>query len=141
MPSGQSAVFGGFIRRRLATNTTQHNNSTGKATTGFVLGIIGMFAWFIPILGLPITTVGLIASIKGMKSSRYGIAVAGLTLSIVGLERFQVAVAGLARVPPRSLATSATDNRYTSDGTALVLTIINASIGAYRGGTGKPPSF
>ena len=35
------------------------------------------------------------------------------------LERFQVAVAGLARVPPRSLATSATDNRYTADGTAL----------------------
>ena len=37
------------------------------------------------------------------------------------LERFQVAVAGLARVPPRSLATSATDNRYTADGTALVV--------------------
>ena len=37
------------------------------------------------------------------------------------LERFQVAVAGLARVPPRSLATSTTDNRYTADGTALAL--------------------
>ena len=36
-----------------------------------------------------------------------------------GLERFQVAVAELARVPPRSLATSATDNRYTTDETAL----------------------
>ena len=52
-PPGKIAAPGGFIRRRLATNTTQHNNSTGKATTGLVLGIIGMFAWFIPILGLP----------------------------------------------------------------------------------------
>ena len=39
--------------------------------------------------------------------------------NVTFLERFQVAVAGLARVPPRSLATSATDNRHTADGTAL----------------------
>ena len=42
------------------------------------------------------------------------------------LERFQVAVAGLARVPPRSLATSVTDNRYTDDGTALGSTDIQS---------------
>ena len=51
------------------------------------------------------------------------------------LKRFQVAVAGLARVPPRSLATSATDNRYTSDGTALIAepqTVSSAAIHEVR---------
>jgi hypothetical protein len=44
-------------------------------------------------------------SIKGMKSTSHGMAVAGLTLSIIG----------------------------------LVLTIINAAIGAYLGATGQHP--
>ena len=30
----------------------------GKATTGLVLGIIGLVGWFIPIIGAPITTHG-----------------------------------------------------------------------------------
>lgn len=78
-------------------------NTNKKATTSMVLGIIGMFAWFIPIFGLPITIIGLIMGIKGLNSERRNRAVVGITLCIIG----------------------------------LVLSIANASIGAYMGATGQ----
>lgn len=60
-------------------------DSPGKATAGMILGIIGIFAWCIPCLGLPITITGLVFSVKGLKSSGHGMAVAGLVLNIIGL--------------------------------------------------------
>lgn len=57
----------------------------GKATTGLVLGIIGLIAWFIPLVGAPITIIGLIFSIKGLKSLKRGVAIAGIVLSSIGL--------------------------------------------------------
>lgn len=57
----------------------------GKATISLVLGIIGLLAWFIPIAGVPITIIGLIFGIKGLKAAKRGIAMAGLVLSIIGL--------------------------------------------------------
>ena len=56
-----------------------------KATTSFVLGIIGLVAWFLPIVGAPVTIVGLVFGIKGRASAKSGLAVAGITLSIIGL--------------------------------------------------------
>ncbi|MEO2012916.1 MAG: hypothetical protein ABGZ53_00945 [Fuerstiella sp.] len=82
---------------------TPESNPTGSATTGLVLGIIGMLAWFIPIVGFPVTIIGLICSVKGKGATNGGSAVAGLILNIIG----------------------------------LVLSIINASIGAYLGATGQ----
>lgn len=81
------------------------DNPTGKATAALVLGIVGLLAWFIPLFGLPITIVGVVLGVQGMKSTRRGTAAAGLTLGIIG----------------------------------LVLSIINASIGAYMGATGQHP--
>ncbi|MEI7750035.1 MAG: DUF4190 domain-containing protein [Candidatus Moraniibacteriota bacterium] len=75
----------------------------GKATTGLVLGIIGLVGWFIPIIGLPITIIGLVFSIKGLKSLKHGVAITGIVLCSIG----------------------------------LLLTIVNASIGAYTGATGQ----
>lgn len=57
----------------------------GKATTSLVLGIIGLIAWFLPILGFPITIVGLVKGIKGLNSTKKNIAIAGITLCIIGL--------------------------------------------------------
>jgi hypothetical protein len=57
----------------------------GKATTGLVLGIIGLGAWFIPIIGAPITIIGLIFSIKGLKSLKRGVATVGIVLCFIGL--------------------------------------------------------
>ena len=60
-------------------------DKSGHATASLVLGIIGLIAWFIPLLGFPVTIVGLIFGVLGQKSSKKAIAVAGLVLSIVGL--------------------------------------------------------
>jgi uncharacterized membrane protein len=57
----------------------------GKAVASMVLGILGVFAWLLPIIGLPITIVGLVLGAKDLGSPNRGMAVAGLVLSIVGL--------------------------------------------------------
>jgi len=59
--------------------------SPGKATASLVLGIIGLIAWFLPIIGFPITIVGLVLGVKGMESIKRDRAVAGVVLCIIGL--------------------------------------------------------
>jgi hypothetical protein len=98
----QSLIFNKNI---MENKVQQVKDQKGKATASLVLGIIGMFAWFIPIIGLPIQVIGLVLGIKGWKSSKHWLAVVGVILCIIG----------------------------------LVLTIINASIGAYMGATGQHP--
>ena len=41
--------------------------NTGKETACLVLGIIGLFAWFIPIIGYGISIPGLVMSIKELR--------------------------------------------------------------------------
>jgi len=60
-------------------------SKNGKATTGLVMGIIGLIAWFIPIIGAPITIIGLIFGIKGLKSLKRGVAITGIVLCSIGL--------------------------------------------------------
>ena len=50
-----------------------------------VLGIVGLLAWLLPIIGLPITIVGLVLGVKGRRSDLRGMATAGFVLSIIGL--------------------------------------------------------
>ncbi len=57
----------------------------GKAKTSFILGIIGLIAWLIPIIGLPVTITGLVKGIKAWNSSKHTIAVVGVVLCIIGL--------------------------------------------------------
>ena len=92
----------------MTTQTATHPETTQEApgaTTALVLGIIGMIAWIIPIIGLPIQIVGLVKGIKAMKAGKSGKATAGVVLCIIG----------------------------------LVLTTINAALGAYLGMTGQHP--
>ena len=56
-----------------------------KAIASLVLGIIGMVAWAIPIIGLPIQIIGMILGKKGLKSSKYNKAKAGLIMCGIGL--------------------------------------------------------
>src|SRR3989344_6895948 len=60
------------------TSITGDTSKNGKATAGLVLGIIGLIAWFLPIIGAPITIIGLIFGIKGLKSLKRGVAIAGI---------------------------------------------------------------
>lgn len=57
-----------------------------NAWTSFILGIIGSVAWIIPIIGLPITIVGIVLGATGMRNKRSkGIAIAGFVTNLVFL--------------------------------------------------------
>jgi len=89
----QSDVNEAFSQTTGQNFSTQTNSSfdvgdatkNGKATTGLVLGIVGLIAWFIPLVGAPITIIGLIFGIKGLKSLKRGMAIAGIVLCSIGL--------------------------------------------------------
>lgn len=56
------------------------------ANTGFILGLVSIVAWFIPLFGYPVTICGIVFSSKGLSSkNRHGKAVAGMVLSIIFL--------------------------------------------------------
>ncbi len=63
---------------------TQPKND-GKAIASFVLGIIGLVAWLIPLLGFPISIVGLVLASLSLNKGQKGKAVVGLVLCILGL--------------------------------------------------------
>lgn len=55
------------------------------AIISLVLGILGLCAWILPLCGFPISTVGLILGILGTRSSRRGMAIAGIVLAALTL--------------------------------------------------------
>lgn len=61
--------------------------STDKnANTGFILGLVSIIAWFIPLFGYPVTICGIVYSSKGLKSQTFKTkATIGLVLSIIFL--------------------------------------------------------
>lgn len=65
----------------------QSNEKVDKnASAGFILGLISIVAWLIPLFGYPVSICGIIFSSKGLKSqSNKSKAVAGLILSIIFL--------------------------------------------------------
>lgn len=50
----------------------------GMSIASMVLGIVGFLAWCLPILGYPVTIVGLILGICGIKRGGKGMAIAGI---------------------------------------------------------------
>lgn len=66
-------------------NNVQKANSKNsvKALTGFVLGLCSIMAWVIPLIGFPVTVIGIIFSALGLNSNRRALAIAGLVLSII----------------------------------------------------------
>jgi hypothetical protein len=57
----------------------------GKAIWSLCLGLFGLLAWFLPIIGLPVTITGLVLGIKSLSGPRRGMAIAGIVLCITGL--------------------------------------------------------
>lgn len=71
-------------------NIDKIDNDTGEldkdAQTGFVLGILSIIAWLIPLFGFPITIFGIIYSSRGLGSTKNKEkATAGIVLSIIFL--------------------------------------------------------
>lgn len=64
------------------SNSNTNKNSV-KGLTGFILGLCSLIAWYIPLIGFPVTILGIIFSAFGINSNRKGMAIAGLILSII----------------------------------------------------------
>jgi hypothetical protein len=61
------------------------NRGHGVAIAGFVLGLLNLVAWCIPLFGFPMSIAGLVCSIKGRGSSQSGLALAGIILNSIAL--------------------------------------------------------
>ncbi len=79
-----------YICSNCGMNIKQNNQLIDKtdknALIGFILGLVSIIAWIIPLFGYPVGICGLVFSTKGMNSNENkSKAVAGLILSIVFL--------------------------------------------------------
>lgn len=59
--------------------------SQGKAVAALVLGIVGLIAWFCPLVGLTIGIVGIVLAVLANNKRKTGMATAGLVLCIIGV--------------------------------------------------------
>jgi len=57
----------------------------GFAIAGFVIGILDLCAWLLPICGGPLAVISLVLSILGLKSSQRILAIIGVVLSAVAI--------------------------------------------------------
>ena len=57
----------------------------GFGVVALVLGIVGVLAWIIPIIGLPVGTIALVFGIIGLKKSSKGMSIVGIVLGIICL--------------------------------------------------------
>jgi hypothetical protein len=58
---------------------------SGKAIASLCLGLFALVAWFLPIIGFPVTITGLVMGFKSLNGPRRGMATAGIVLCIIGL--------------------------------------------------------
>lgn len=74
-------------------SSTNQNNSyqvpqeeeKGMSIASMVLGIVGFIAWCLPIAGYPVTIVGIVLGVKGMKKGGKGMAIAGIIMCTITL--------------------------------------------------------
>lgn len=62
-----------------------NNQIDGKSIASMVLGIVGFVAWFLPLLGYPVTITGLVLGCLARKDRKNGFNLAGIVLSIITL--------------------------------------------------------
>lgn len=61
----------------------ENTKKAKRAKVGFILGLVSIVAWFIPIIGFPVTILAIIFSSFGLDSVNRKKAIAGLVLGIV----------------------------------------------------------
>ncbi len=69
----------------LVAGQTHAAQETKKATWALILGGLGMVAWCLPIIGLPVNMAGLILGLTSLRAPNRMAAVAGVVLSSIGL--------------------------------------------------------
>lgn len=96
---------------------TVEKTKSKKGIISLVLGIVGLIAWALPILGAIVTIVGLILGVKGRGTNHKKLATAGIVLCIIGL--FATVVNGAIGSYKGSTGTLFNSNTNTSDTTNL----------------------
>ena len=81
-PQNPHGPYGGLYN---PNDPSRMPDNSSKATASLVLGLCGLIAWFLPIIGFPVTITGLVLGIKGLKSYKRDRATAGVVLTILGL--------------------------------------------------------
>lgn len=66
-------------------NNVSQNNSNGISIASLILGIVGLVAWILPLLGYPINIIGLILGIISNKKEKNKFSKTGIILSAIGL--------------------------------------------------------
>lgn len=66
-------------------NNVSQTNSNGMSIASLILGIIGLVAWILPLLGYPINIIGLILGIISNKKEKNKFSKTGIILSAIGL--------------------------------------------------------
>lgn len=66
-------------------NNVSQTNSNGMSIASLILGIIGLVAWILPLLGYPINIIGIILGIISNKKEKNKFSKTGIILSAIGL--------------------------------------------------------
>lgn len=57
----------------------------GKSIASFVLGLVGIIAWILPLIGYPVTITGLILGCMARKNEKNAFSLTGIILSSITL--------------------------------------------------------
>lgn len=84
----------------MPTNNPPQHPRRGFAIASMVLGIVGFIAWCLPLVGYPVTIVGLVLGIMALVKGKNGMAIAGvimcsITLLLTLVNSFLGAIIGL----------------------------------------------
>jgi hypothetical protein len=75
-------------------------DQSGLAIASLVLGVLSLCAWLFPICGGLVAIAGIVLGVLGMKSSKKGMAIAGIILAAIGIGLTLInAVAGALLAP------------------------------------------
>ncbi len=73
------------MEERVEQQIEPAESGRGAATASMVLGIIGLIAWLLPLVGFPVNIVGLVLGLTQGKHKTFSTAKAGVIMSIIGL--------------------------------------------------------
>ena len=67
------------------TEEPKADDGKNVALASALMGLIALFAWLSPVVGAPISILGLLLGIKGTAGQKKAVAVAGMIMSLLGL--------------------------------------------------------
>jgi hypothetical protein len=65
--------------------TAQATDNGWAGITSIILGGFDLFTWILPICGAPLSIIGIVLGILGLKSSNRGLSIAGIVMNAMGL--------------------------------------------------------